>query len=99
MPDNPQQTTEQRLQSVAEKSNLTVREIKELVFQYQREQNKQMKEENDEQKLVQERMVELMNGTRIENEKMRLSIEYSELKPVFERVKKGKSPRKKFLFF
>ena len=98
---NTQPTLEQRLTEIAKANNLTFRELRELVFQYQREENKNCKEENEKHELQQKNMATMLNGTRLDNERMRLMLENAELKPLYELLRKGKYPpkKKKLLIF
>ena len=102
MTDNPQPkppTNEQRLQAVAEKSNLTVRELKELVFISQRQENKSLKEANDALEESLRNQEFLLNQKQIRNNEIKLDLEFADLKPLYQLLKEGKYPKKKKLLF
>jgi hypothetical protein len=90
--ENEQKTsiTETKLNEIATKSSITLRELKELVFQYQRTENKSCKEENDKHEEAQRYMALNLNDRRIRNEMINLDLEFAELKPKNELLKKGK---------
>ncbi len=86
----PQPTAEQKLIVIAEKGGVTLRELKELVFQYQRAENKSCKEENDKHEEGQRFIMLNLNDRRIRNEMINLDLEFAELKPKNELLKQGK---------
>ena len=93
-------TVEQRLSEIANKSSITLRELKELVFQYQRAENKSCKEENEKAHEEQREVAQVIQGTKLRNEAMKLDLEYAELKPKWDLLQDSERPKKKkFLFF
>ena len=105
---NKPQTVEQRLDEIAKTSNLTLRELKELVFQYQRAENKSCKEENEKDKGELDKRANIQKNAALElqqakmmNEGMKIDIEFSELKIKHDLLEQGKYPpkKKKFLIF
>jgi hypothetical protein len=99
----PQPTLEQKLQLIAERSqmNLTIRDLKDLVFQHQKAENKSLKDMLDAVENEQRRQQIFINDKRLRNEAMRLDLEHADLEPLFKLLQQKKYPpkKKKFLLF
>lgn len=90
-PINKPPTVEQRLSEIATKSLITVRELKELVFQFQREENKSLKDVNDGFELMLKNQQFHINQKEIRNQEIKLELEYAEIKPMYDELQKKKS--------
>lgn len=99
----PQPTLEEKLKLIAERSgmNLTIRDLKDLVFQHQKAENKSLKDMLDAVENEQRRQQIYINDKRLRNEAIKLDLEHKELEPLVDLLKKGKYPpkKKKFLLW
>ena len=90
--------TEQKLTEAAQKAGMTVRELKELVFQYQRQENKELKDVNDQlQELLRSQQFQITQKE-IRNREIQLELEYHndlvpEHKILMERLKSEKQAK------
>jgi len=80
--------TERKIIEVAKASNLTVRELKELVFQFQRQENKELKDVNDGLAEMLRNQQFHINQKEIRNQEIRLELEYDEIFPQYEELQK-----------
>ena len=95
-------TVEQRLSEIATQSNLTLRELKELVFQLQRQENKSLKDVNEGFEEMLKNQQFHINQKEIRNREIQLELEYAEIKPQYDELLKKKmqpEPEKKKKFF
>ena len=101
-PINKPPTVEQRLDEIAKNSNITLRELKELVFQLQRQENKSLKDVNEGFEEMLKNKQFHINQKEIRNHEIQLELEYAEIKPQYDELLKKKmqpEPEKKKKFF
>ena len=106
--DNPQSnqekpTLEQRLTEIATKGGITLRELKETVFQLQRQENKSLKDVNEGFEEMLKNQQFHITQKEIRNQEIKLELEYAEIKPLYDDLMKKRSqpvePKKKKKFF
>ena len=99
----PQPTLEEKLTAIAEKGGLTLRELKELIFQLQRQENKSLKDVNEGFEEMLKNQQFHINQKEIRNREIQLELEYAEIKPQYDDLMKKRSqpvePEKKKKFF
>lgn len=80
----PQPTLEEKLTAIAEKGGLTLRELKELIFQLQRQENKSLKDVNEGFEEMLKNQQFHINQKEIRNREIQLELEYAEIKPQYD---------------